>query len=110
MSESKSRNRRPQRAATSTASDDASSWLEEVQTLSFQEARTAMDLAIAQLQASDLAVEEMAGLYQRAQAYAERCQAVLDGVEQQVIAWEADPTAEPTRDGEAHATSQETLQ
>ena len=48
-----------------------------------------MELAMAQLQSDDLAVEEMAGLYQRAEAYAQRCQAVLEEVSQTVIEWEA---------------------
>lgn len=56
--------------------------------LSFNEARTALDLTLAALQASDLAIEEMAGLYQRANAYAARCQSLLEAVEQDVIQWE----------------------
>jgi exodeoxyribonuclease VII small subunit len=48
---------------------------------------------MAQLQSPDLEVEEMAGLYRRAEAYAERCAAVLGQVEQDVIEW--DVTAEP---------------
>lgn len=57
-------------------------------TLSYNEARTALDLTIAALQASDLAVEEMAGLYRRATAYAERCRQLLESVEQEVVQWE----------------------
>ena len=64
-------------------------WLADVAGLSFQEARTALQLAMARLQADDLEVEEMAGLYQRAEAYANRCEAVLQRVEQEVIEWEA---------------------
>jgi exodeoxyribonuclease VII small subunit len=30
----------------------------------------------------------MAGLYQRAEAYAQRCEAVLQAVEQEVIQWD----------------------
>lgn len=59
--------------------------------LSFNEARTALDLTLAALQASDLAIEEMAGLYQRANAYAARCQSLLEAVEQDVIQWEEPP-------------------
>lgn len=55
----------------------------------YQDARTALELAMAQLQAPELEVEEMAGLYRRAEAYAERCTAVLEQVEQDVIEWEA---------------------
>lgn len=74
-----------------TASDQ--DWMEGVNNLRYQEARTALELAMAQLQSPDLEVEEMAGLYRRAEAYAERCAAVLGQVEQDVIEW--DVTAEP---------------
>ena len=64
--------------------------------LNYNEARTALDLALAQLQSSDLAVEAMAGLYQRAQAYANRCEAILDAVEHQVLMWDTtDPASKP---------------
>lgn len=69
--------------------DNQAQWLADVQSLSFNEARTALELAMAQLQSSDLEVEQMADLYRRAEAYADRCQAVLESVEQNVIEWEA---------------------
>ena len=56
--------------------------------LSFQQARTALDLMIAELQSSDLQVEEMLSLYRRAQAYADHCEAVLQRVDQDVIEWD----------------------
>ena len=70
-------------------------WLAEVDGLSFQEARTALDLAMAQLQADDLEVEQMAGLHRRAEAYAKRCETVLQQVERQVIQWDADAPLPP---------------
>lgn len=74
---------------------DEQEWLAEVAELSFQEARTALELAMAHLQSDSLEVEEMAGLYRRAEAYAKRCEAVLQQVEQDVIEWsdDASPTA-----------------
>jgi exodeoxyribonuclease VII small subunit len=64
--------------------------------LSYNEARTALELTLAELQSANLDVEAMAGLYQRAQGYANRCQTVLDAVEQQVMLWDSsDPTAKP---------------
>lgn len=64
--------------------------------LSYGEARTALDLALAQLQATDLDVEAMAGLYQRAQSYARRCEALLAAVEQEVLLWDSTaPDSEP---------------
>lgn len=65
-------------------------WLADIAGLSFQEARTALELAMAQLQSEELEVEEMAGLYRRAEAYANRCEALLRQVEQDVIEWESD--------------------
>ena len=70
-------------------------WLAEVQGLSFQEARTALELAMAQLQSDALEVEEMADLYRRAEAYAQRCERVLQQVEQEVIQWD-NQSAAPT--------------
>jgi len=83
MAESK-----PRRTRRSAAPPPEAEWREEVNKLSYQEARMALELAMAQLQASDLEVEEMAGLYQRAEAFAQRCEAVLEGVEQEVIQWD----------------------
>ena len=63
--------------------------------LSYNEARTALDLVVAELQASDLDVEAMAGLYQRGQAYIRRCEALLEQVEQQVAIWDAPGDSNP---------------
>lgn len=57
--------------------------------LSYAEARTALDLVLAQLQATDLDVEAMAGLFQRAQSYVQRCEALLAAAEQQVLLWDS---------------------
>ena len=72
-----------------SAVDPKSQWRAEVEQLSFNEARTALELAMAKLQSSELEVEEMATLYRRAEAYANRCSAVLEGVEQEVIQWDS---------------------
>lgn len=61
--------------------------------LSYNEARAALDLVLHQLQASDLDIEAMAGLYRRGQSYARRCETILEQVEQQVLVW--DGLAEP---------------
>ena len=79
---------------------DASSSVEAGATdLSFNEARAALELVLAQLQASDLDVEAMAGLYQRGRLYAQRCEAILAEVEQEVLVWDdlANPEAAPVR-------------
>ena len=79
---------KPKRKPRSISRDTKVEWLEDLQSMSFQDARTALELAMAQLQSSDLEVEQMAELYQRAEAYAQRCQSVLESVEQQVIEWD----------------------
>jgi exodeoxyribonuclease VII small subunit len=56
--------------------------------LSFREAQTALELCLAQLQDQELDVESMADLYRRAQRYADRCEAVLQRVEQQITQWD----------------------
>jgi len=55
--------------------------------LSYREAQAALELCLAQLQASDLDIEAMAGLYERAQSYANRCESLLNQVEQDVLQW-----------------------
>jgi exodeoxyribonuclease VII small subunit len=64
--------------ATATAAAD----------LSYNEAQTALQLTLATLQANDLDVEEMTGLYRRARAYIERCESVLASVEQELLLWD----------------------
>ncbi|MCT0208341.1 exodeoxyribonuclease VII small subunit [Synechococcus sp. CS-1332] len=65
--------------------------------LSFREAQTALELCLAQLQDQELDVESMADLYRRALAYAERCESVLQQVEQQVMQWDpTEPELAPT--------------
>jgi exodeoxyribonuclease VII small subunit len=89
MAESKpKRSRARASTTTTTASDPAAEWRAEVQTLSFNEARIALELAMAKLQSNELEVEEMASLYRRAEAYAQRCRTVLESVEQDVIEWD----------------------
>lgn len=67
-----------------------------VNDLSFRQARTALDLTLAQLQAGDLEVETMATLVRQAQRYADRCEAVLHQVEQDVMQWDPqDPGSDP---------------
>ena len=82
-------------AAAPAPQDPDQEWLETVAGLSFQEARTALDLSLASLQSEALEVEEMAGLYRRAEAYARRCEEVLRRVEQDVIEWEAEHPPTP---------------
>ena len=64
--------------------------------LSYREAQAALELCLAQLQATDLDIEAMAGLYERAQSYANRCETLLEQVEQDVMQWDPEqPEAAP---------------
>jgi exodeoxyribonuclease VII small subunit len=65
--------------------------------LSFRQAQTALELSLAHLQASDLDVEAMADLYRRAQGYADRCEALLQQVEQEVMQWDPSQPDQPPR-------------
>lgn len=95
MAEARTRRRKTTGAAEEKSMSADHDWLADVAGLSFQEARMALELAMAQLQADSLEVEEMAGLYRRAEAYAHRCEAVLRQVEQEVIEWDIDQPTTP---------------
>ncbi|MEB3264814.1 MAG: exodeoxyribonuclease VII small subunit [Synechococcus sp.] len=58
------------------------------QDLNYQQARTALELVLAELQTSDLEVEQMADLYRRGLQYLSRCEAILERVEQEVLLWQ----------------------
>ena len=67
--------------------------------LSYNEAHTALQLTLAALQANDLDVEEMSGLYRRARGYLDRCEALLTKVEEEVMVWnEGSETPVPLSD------------
>jgi exodeoxyribonuclease VII small subunit len=63
--------------------------------LSFRQAQAALELCLAQLQASDLDVEAMADLYRRARGYAEHCETILNQVEQEVMCWDPEHPEQP---------------
>ncbi len=69
--------------------------LEGIHDLNFREAQTALELCLAQLQASDLDVEAMATLHRRAQAYAQHCVQLLEKVEQEVLIWDPEHPEKP---------------
>jgi len=90
MTEAKPQTKRkkPANKAKAAASSETEQWQKEIEGLSYQEANTALELTLAKLQSAELEVEEMAGLYRRAEAYAARCQVVLEQVAQEVVEWE----------------------
>lgn len=63
--------------------------------LSFRQAQAALELCLAQLQASDLDVEAMADLYRRARGYADHCETILNKVEQEVMCWDPEQPEQP---------------
>lgn len=63
--------------------------------MTFQQAQTALELALAELQASDLDVEDMVRLHRLASRYAARCEEVLTAVEQDVMQWDPERPEEP---------------
>jgi exodeoxyribonuclease VII small subunit len=71
--------------------------LDGVDDLNFREAQTALELCLAQLQASDLEVEAMASLHRRAQAYVNHCVHLLEKVEQEVQIWDPESPEQPAQ-------------
>jgi exodeoxyribonuclease VII small subunit len=65
--------------------------------LSYRQAQTALELTLAELQSGDPDVEAMASLYRRAEAYANRCEALLEAVEQEVMQWDPQSPDQPPR-------------
>ncbi|MCP9772713.1 exodeoxyribonuclease VII small subunit [Synechococcus sp. Tobar12-5m-g] len=63
-------------------------WASELRELTYNQARTALEVALGQLQSEDIEVEAMADLYRRALAYAQRCEQVLQQVEQEIIQYQ----------------------
>ena len=68
--------------------------------LSYSEAQAALELALAELQSTDLPVEAMNALYQRARSFAERCEQVLQEVEQSIQLWDPQTPDKPPHDYE----------
>jgi len=66
----------------------ADNWASELRELTYNQSRTALEVALSQLQGEDLEVEAMADLYRRALAYAKRCEQVLQQVEQEIIEYQ----------------------
>ncbi|MEB3353544.1 MAG: exodeoxyribonuclease VII small subunit [Cyanobacteriota bacterium] len=66
-------------------------------TLTYNQARAALELVLNELQSSDLDVEALATLYRRGQGYAKHCAGILETVEQEVLLWDtrSDGATEP---------------
>lgn len=90
--------RSPRQPEDNSAAANATEEQQLAASLSFRQAQAAFELCLTELQAADLDVEAMAGLYRRALAYSERCETLLQQVEQEVMQWDVeqpDAAAEP---------------
>jgi exodeoxyribonuclease VII small subunit len=77
------------RAHTSTRSASSSA-APGPEALTYREAQAALEQSLVELQADDLDVERMTEVYQRACAYADRCDTLLQTVEARVLLWDPD--------------------
>ena len=60
-------------------------WRKEVEQLSYEEALTALDLLLAELQNDAVPMAELQRHYQRGQVYLDHCEQLLQSAEQSVI-------------------------
>ena len=60
-------------------------WRKEVEQLSYEEALTALDLLLAELQNDAVPMAELQRHYQRGQVYLDHCERLLQSAEQSVI-------------------------
>jgi exodeoxyribonuclease VII small subunit len=88
------------RLSGSRRRSDQSSPQDVATELSYSEAQAALELALAELQSTDLPVEAMNALYQRARSYADRCEQVLHEVEQSIQLWDPQNPDTPPQDYE----------
>ncbi len=84
-------------AAETTEGAEGAEAAEIAAELSFRQAQTALELCLSQLQASDLDLEAMVGLYRRARCYADRCEQLLSQVEQEILLWDPQQPGDPPR-------------
>ncbi|MFM1800598.1 MAG: hypothetical protein RLZZ117_2876 [Cyanobacteriota bacterium] len=63
--------------------------------MTYREAQAALEQSLVELQAEDLDVERMTEVYQRACAFADRCDTLLQAVEAQVLQWDPDQPDRP---------------
>jgi exodeoxyribonuclease VII small subunit len=65
--------------------------------LTYREAQAALEDSLVELQGEDLDVERMTEVYQRACAFADRCDTLLQTVEAQVLLWDPDQPESPPK-------------
>jgi exodeoxyribonuclease VII small subunit len=92
MTDPPSEGARPRARSTprSTARTAAAPEGPRLESLTYREAQAALEQSLVELQSDDLDVERMTEVYQRARAYADRCDTLLRSVEAQVLLWDPD--------------------
>ena len=68
-----------------TDNDLRTTWTKEADALTYEEAFQALDLLLVKLQDDSLPLADLQSSHQRAEIYLQRCQALLNGVEQSVL-------------------------
>ena len=83
-----------------TLTDQITTWRQEAEELSYEEALVALDLLLAELQNDSVPIEELQRHYLRGQVYLNHCEKLLESVEQAVV--QLDPeTLEPITNPES---------
>ena len=68
-----------------TLTDQITTWRQEAEELSYEEALVALDLLLAELQNDSVPIEELQRHYLRGQVYLNHCEKLLESVEQAVV-------------------------
>ena len=76
--------------APRAAKDPVKQWRKDAETLSYEEALQAADLLLHQLQNDSTPLAELQQTYQRGHIYLERCESLLQAVEQSVLRLDAE--------------------
>ena len=88
--------------APRAAKDPIKQWRKDAQTLTYEEALQAADLLLNQLQNESTPLAELQQTYQRGQIYLERCEALLQEVEQSVLQLDPDTMTTSPMDNTNH--------
>ncbi|MEB3305590.1 MAG: exodeoxyribonuclease VII small subunit [Cyanobacteriota bacterium] len=91
----KSRSRPSRRSEASAPNPGMAQADPGVAQLTYREAQAALERSLVELQSDDLDVERMTELYQKACAYADRCDTLLQSVEAEVMLWDPDQPETP---------------
>ena len=78
------------RQASKEQRDRIETWRKDAETLSYEEAMQALDLLLAELQNDSVPLADLQQKVLHGEVYLNRCQSLLDSVEQSIV--ELDPT------------------